>query len=125
MDKRTLDDILQATSDALFPADIGKRAVAIDSVASDGDTPLHVMVRRGDLPAVRVLLAAGARADAAGDMGETPLHVAVSVDAPAIAEALLAHGADPDRRCEFGDTPRERARARGGAVARAFPGTKR
>ena len=125
MDVRTLDEILQATSDALFPADMGRRVVTPDSVASDGDTPLHVMARRRDVHAVRLLLAAGARANAAGDMGETPLHVAISVNAPAIAELLLAHGADPDRRCGFGDTPRERARARGGAIARALSGTKR
>ena len=117
---RSLEDLLQSTSNVLFPAELGKRKVAVNDCDCDGDTPLHVIARRKDLGAVEQLIAAGARVNAVGDMGETPLHVAVSVESPEIVRALLSAGANPNVACEFGDTARERALARGGPVARAF-----
>jgi ankyrin repeat protein len=107
---RTLAEILQSTSDVLFPQDLGNRAVSIDSCASDGDTPLHVMVWRSDVEGVEILLAAGANANAIGDMSETPLHVACRQHNAAIARLLLAAGARDDIRGEFGSTPREMAK---------------
>src|SRR5688572_11029647 len=117
---RTLDEVLQSTSDVLFPADIGKRRVAIDSHDSDGDTPLHVMTWRNDLEAVDLLVSAGADVNAVGDMGETPLHVAISRQNLAIAKALLKAGARDGIRSEFGSTPREMAVRQGGAMAALF-----
>lgn len=102
---RTLEDILQSTSDSLFPAELGARRVAVDSRDADGDTPLHVLVRRRDFDGAKQLIAAGANPNAVGDMGETPLHVAVRQGAADIVEALVAAGARPDIRSEFGDTP--------------------
>ena len=67
-----------SASDVLFPEDLGERLVTIHSRASDGDSPLHVMVWRRDTAGAEVLVAAGADINAVGDMGETPLHVAVS-----------------------------------------------
>jgi ankyrin repeat protein len=117
---RTLDEVLQSTSDVLFPADLGERPVAIDSHGSDGDTPLHVMAWRNDLEAVEILIAAGADVNAVGDMGETPLHVAVRRGNVAMAEALLKAGARDDIRSEFESTPREKAVEMGGAMAELF-----
>ncbi len=70
-----LEDVLQSTSDSLFPADLGGRAVTIDSRGGDDDTPMHVMAWRNDLEGVEVLIRSGADVNATGDMGETPLHV--------------------------------------------------
>ncbi len=114
---RTLDQILQSTSDVLFPADLGERRVEVDSRSVDGDTPLHVLVWRRDPEGVEVLLGAGAEVDAAGEMGETPLHVAIRQEHPRMAELLLKAGANVEIRSEFGRTPLELAASKGGELA--------
>jgi ankyrin repeat protein len=119
-DQRTLEEILQSTSDVLFPAELGDRQVSLDSTDCDGDTPLHVLVWRKDRHAVDVLIAAGADVNAVGDMGETPLHVAVAQGDEAIIRSLLRAGARTDIRSEFGQTAAERAMAKGGGIARLF-----
>ena len=119
-DQRTLDEILQSTSDVLFPAELGDRQVTLDSSDSDGDTPLHVLVRRKDRYAVDVLIAAGVDVNAVGDMGETPLHVAVAQEDEAIIRSLLRAGARTVIRSEFNQTAAERAKETGGAIARLF-----
>lgn len=116
----TLEEILASVSDVLFPAEMGKKAIAISSTDCDGDSPLHVMVWRDDAYAVKVLLAAGANPNAIGDMGETPLHVAVGKENCTIAEALLQAGAKANIRSEFNETAQERAIRKGGAIARLF-----
>ncbi|QPH54853.1 ankyrin repeat domain-containing protein [Pontivivens ytuae] len=105
---RSLDEVLQSTVDTLFPHKMGKHQVKVNSRDSCGDTPLHVIVRRGDLHGVRLLIEAGADVNAIGDMGETPLHVAVGQGSPDVVEALLRAGARDDIRSEFDDTPREK-----------------
>lgn len=75
--RATLDEILAATSDILYPEDLGKRRVTIDSADRNGDTPLHVMVWRKDRYAVSLLIEKGADVNAIGDMSETPLHIAI------------------------------------------------
>ena len=117
MDMRTLQEILQSTSDALFPTELGEREVSLDSQDCDGDTALHVLAWRGDSAGAKALIAAGAAPNAIGDMGETPLHVAVRQDNSGLVEVLLEAGANPDIRSEFGETPREMASAKSGAVA--------
>ncbi len=115
---RSLEDILQSTSDSLFPADMGRRPVRIDSRSADGDTPLHVLLSRKDVAGAKALLEAGADPNAIGDMGETPLHVAIRQGALAAIEALLMAGANADIRSEFGDSPRTMAAAKNGDMAR-------
>lgn len=115
---RTLEEILQSTSDSLFPADLGRRRVAIDSRGCDGDTPLHVVLWRKDFGGAKDLIEAGADPNAVGDMGETPLHVAIRQQIPDIIDSLLAAGANPDIRSEFGETPRSMAASKKGVIAR-------
>ncbi|MBD9478387.1 ankyrin repeat domain-containing protein [Pseudoxanthomonas sp. PXM02] len=115
---RTLQEILQSTSDVLFPAELGEREVSLDSQDCNGYTPLHVLAWRGDSAGAKALIAAGAAPDGIGDMGETPLHVAVRQENSELVEALLEAGANPDIRSEFGKTPREMAAAKSDAVAR-------
>jgi uncharacterized protein len=85
----SLDEMLQSTSDVLFPEEMGKRVVTLVSKDADGDTPLHVMTWRGDRVAVRAFIDAGANIDAVGDMGQTPLHVAVMREDEFLTELLL------------------------------------
>jgi uncharacterized protein len=115
---RTVEEILQSTSDSLFPAELGRRRVAIDSRGCDGDTPLHVLLWRKDFGGAKDLIEVGADPNAVGDMGETPLHVAIRQDVPDIVDSLLAAGANPDIRSEFGETPRSMAATHKGVIAR-------
>jgi ankyrin repeat protein len=107
---QALTDVLQSTSDVLFPDDLGERAVTIDSRGYDGDTPLHVMAWRNDLEGAEILVNAGADVNAPGEMSETPLHVALRQENAQMVEMLLRAGARDDIRGEFGHTPRDLAR---------------
>ena len=69
--RRSLAEILASTPDILFPAELGRAPVTLDSTDCDGDTPLHVMVRRNDIHAVQTLIEAGAKLNGIGDMGKT------------------------------------------------------
>ena len=115
---RSLNEVLQSTSDALFPADLGKRTITVDTRDCDGDTALHVLVRRKDLAGVELLLTASANPNAVGDMGETPLHVAIRSGSDDIVLALMRHGARPEARTEFGETAMDMAIKQGGEIAR-------
>jgi ankyrin repeat protein len=110
MKTKTLSEVLQSTSEILFPDSLGRRVVHIDSRDSDGDTPLHKIVRGNDAEATRLLIEAGADVNAIGDMGETPLHAAASQRNQEIFRMLLSAGANPHIRSELGYTPAERAK---------------
>lgn len=103
-DSRSLDEILQSTSDTLFPAELGEKVVSIQSKDVDGDTPLHVMLWRDDSYGALVLIESGADVNAVGDMGETPLHIAIRKENAKVASALIGAGARTDIRSEFGQT---------------------
>ncbi len=119
---RRLDELLQSTSDVLFPAGLGTMPVEIDSRSACGDTPLHVLVRWQDRRGVAQLLDAGADVDSVGEMGETPLHVAVTLGDIGLVRLLLEAGARADIRSEFGETARDKALRTGGAVAGLLAG---
>ena len=118
---RSLDEVLQSTSDVLFPQDLGERQVTIDSCGVDGDTPLHVMAWRNDAEGLEILITGGADVNAIGDMSETPLHVACRQANLKVVELLLRAGARDDIRGEFGLTPREIA-MENPEMARLFDG---
>ena len=113
MVQRTLNEVLKSTSDSLFPAELGKAEVRIDSADCDGETPLHVLIWRGDVEGALLLIENGANIDAIGDMGETPLHVAISKNEKRVIDALLEVGARTDIVSEFGQTQAEKARQYG------------
>jgi ankyrin repeat protein len=116
--KRTIEQVLQSTSESLFPAELGKAKVKIDSSDCDGDTPIHVLIWRGDTEGAILLIASGAPIDAIGDMGETPLHVAISKNNTRIISALIEAGARTDIVSKFGETAIEKAAQRGITVRR-------
>jgi uncharacterized protein len=118
--RRSLAEILQSTSDVLFPAEMGERVVALDSMDVDGDTPLHVLAWRNDHYAVQLLIEAGSDINAVGDMGNTPLHVALMKEDERMADILLSAGATTDIRSEFNNTPQELAEKLGGEMLKLF-----
>jgi ankyrin repeat protein len=68
---------------------------AIDDVDNLGRTPLHWAARRGDMEAVQLLLAYGAKCEARGSRkGTTPLFAAAKAWNEDVVRLLLEHGAD-------------------------------
>ena len=112
-DRRTLTEVLQSTSDSIFPEEMGEADVDLDSAGVDGDTPLHVLIWRGDTEGVLMLLENGAPVNAVGDMGETPLHIAITKKDMRVIEALIKAGAKTDIVSEFGETPKQKAERKG------------
>jgi ankyrin repeat protein len=70
-----------------------------------GDAPLAAAAARGDLAAVRALLAKGTVVDALEVDGTTALHAAVDADHLDVADALLRAGANASRGDRYGVTP--------------------
>jgi len=99
---------------------MGEETVTVDSRGVDGDTPLHVMLWRGNTYAVLRLIEAGADVNAVGDMSETPLHIAVKMQSIAAVKAMLGAGADMSLMSEFGQSPRSVADELGGDIRRLF-----
>lgn len=118
--RQTIAEILASCSDTLFPAEMGEAVVHINSTDADGDTPLHVMLWRGDSYGAKCLIAAGADVNAAGDMSETPLHIATRKGKADIIMLLLEKGADPNMKSEFEQTPRSLATEIGPDITRLF-----
>lgn len=118
--RETLSQVLASCSETLFPADMGSAPVSLQSRDVDGDTPLHVMLWRGNTYGALQLIEAGADVNAVGDMSETPLHIAVKKQNVTVVEALLSAGADPTMVSEFGQMPRQLAEELGGDISRLF-----
>jgi ankyrin repeat protein len=105
---RSLDEVLNSLCDRLGDfADCDP--LTVNSAGASGDTPLHVAMWRGDLPAAEVLLRNGANVNGVGEKTETPLHVAIRQRNVAGVQLLLTHGARLDARSEFDRTPPEEA----------------
>ncbi len=121
--RQSLEEILASCSDTLFPAQMGKAKIEVNSVDVDGDTPLHVLTRRGNTYGIKLLLEAGAYVNALGDMSETPLHIAMRQGDAEVIALLLGCGADPDIMSEFDQTPRSIAQEHGGDIRRLLSHT--
>ena len=118
--RQSLEEILASCSDTLFPAELREAKVDLDSRDADGDTPLHVLLWRGNNYGVQRLIEAGADVNAVGDMSETPLHIAVRKNNIDAITQLLQAGADPSRVSEFGQTPKDIANSIGGQTKQLF-----
>lgn len=113
MPSRNLNEVLQTVSDRLFPAENGEAKVKIDSLGSDGDTPLHIFIWAGETKNAMLLIENGAPLDVVGDMGETPLHVALRNTDKKVVTALMGAGAKTDIVSEFGVAATDLARKLG------------
>lgn len=116
--RQTLEEILASCSDTLFPAQMGEAEVQVNSTDVEGDTPLHVLVWRGNIYGIKLLLEAGAHVNAPGDMSETPLHIAMRQGNIEVIALLLGNGANPDILSEFNQTPRSIAANLSGDIRR-------
>lgn len=79
----------------------------------EGRTPLHLAVKRRDVPMVELLLGKGVSLEAADARGQTALHYAAAEGYGKTVEILLEKGANPESRDAGGALPRDLA-ARGG-----------
>jgi len=108
--RESLEDVLQSTSESLFPAEMGSKKVGINSCDCQGDTPLHILISRGNVAGALLVIESGANVDAVGDMGETPLHLAVRSKNYNLIAALINKGANRNIVSEFGKSPVDEAK---------------
>ncbi|XP_015416705.1 PREDICTED: B-cell lymphoma 3 protein, partial [Myotis davidii] len=74
----------------------------------DGDTPLHIAVVQGNLPAVHRLVSlfqhGGRELDIYNNLRQTPLHLAVITTLPSVVRLLVMAGASPMALDRHGQT---------------------
>ncbi len=119
MNTNSLTDFLTSCADVLL---LDEAEITVESVGSDGDTPLHVALWQGRTEMIPLLIEAGADVDAVGDMSETPLHVAVKQQNLPAVKAILSSGANRHLLSEFGQSARGMAMGMGGEIRKAFAG---
>ena len=119
-ERQSLDEILQSVSDVLFPDKLGKEKVDVNSKDFDGDTPLHILISRGNNYGAELLIESGANINAVGDMGETPLHVAITRKNIKAIQMLVESGAVTNIKSEFNETAKEKALKIGGEIGKLF-----
>jgi ankyrin repeat protein len=94
--------------------------------AANGRRALNWAALYNHVPAIHVLLAAGASVDSSNRTGFAPLHHAAEAGALEAAQALLKAGANPRLVTLSGGTPAAVARARGfAAVAQLLEAAER
>ena len=99
----TLAEVLQDAADSPGFENVG--AVDVGTIGSEGQTPLHWMAVLGDVPAIHLLVNAGANVDAQDAHGDTALHEALKLHHIPAARALLENGARSDLRNKQGLSP--------------------
>lgn len=107
--RETVEEILVRLSERMFPAEMGRAVVTIDSREADGDGVLHNLLYGKEHYPALALIEAGADVNAVGNVGYTPLHVSAFRDDADMIEKLLYAGADPQVKCEVGKTPLDTA----------------
>ena len=100
--RRLLEEALQRYAD--HPSFEGVDLTAADQGGGDGDTPLHIAIRLGNLEDARLFLEHGANVNKQGDIGYTALHNASMQSNAAAVRLLLEHGANCDVKSDFGET---------------------
>lgn len=75
-----------------------QKGARIEVKDNQGNTPLMVAARIGNVDAARLLIARGGNLNAANSLGETPLIMSVQRRDTAMTRLLLTQGADPAKR---------------------------
>ena len=79
------------------------------TVNNEGETELHVVVKRNMIFRAKSLIEAGADVDAKCNQLETPLHKAVQQDQKDMVKILLENGASINERNKYKETPLHKA----------------
>ncbi|XP_068178556.1 85/88 kDa calcium-independent phospholipase A2 isoform X2 [Antennarius striatus] len=82
-----------------------ERGCAVNYLSKTGESPLHILTRRGRFEAAMVLLTHGADANLRGGDGNTALHLAMKMDHMELIKALIVFGADVEIHNDLGETP--------------------
>eukprot|EP01007_Sphenomonas_quadrangularis_P002899 NODE_502_length_1411_cov_113.784875_g380_i0.p1 GENE.NODE_502_length_1411_cov_113.784875_g380_i0~~NODE_502_length_1411_cov_113.784875_g380_i0.p1 ORF type:complete len:388 (+),score=59.31 NODE_502_length_1411_cov_113.784875_g380_i0:85-1248(+) len=85
----------------------------LNSMDTDGFTPLYCAAQLGDVTVLEIFLSNGANPNIPVANGCVPLHVAASKGRVSAVQVLLQHGADPNPRSAQGTTPLYAASAAG------------
>ncbi|KAL1005706.1 hypothetical protein UPYG_G00062630 [Umbra pygmaea] len=78
----------------------------VNHPSKTGESPLHILTRRGRFEASMVLLTHGADPNLRGMDGNTSLHLAMKMDQLDLIKALIVFGADVEMPNDLGETPR-------------------
>ena len=107
----SVDSILDAMAD--LPEYLGLNRPDVNTKGRFGNTPLKIAAVWGDVDAIELLVAAGARINERNEDGMTALHHAAAQNHPQAVKKLIALGASVDTRDDDGKTPLELARILG------------
>ncbi|ELT90707.1 hypothetical protein CAPTEDRAFT_216660 [Capitella teleta] len=82
----------------------------LEAPNTEGETALHIMIKRNRLECVMALLSRGARAEAKGCHDNSTLHMAIEVGNADMLQALIVFGADINSTNKFKASPRHAAK---------------
>ncbi|XP_046872867.1 85/88 kDa calcium-independent phospholipase A2 isoform X1 [Hypomesus transpacificus] len=82
-----------------------ERGSTVNYLSKTGESPLHVLTRRGRFEAAMVLLTHGGHPNLRGQDGNTALHLAMKMDHMDLIKALIVFGADVEIHNDLGETP--------------------
>ncbi|XP_055014773.1 85/88 kDa calcium-independent phospholipase A2 isoform X2 [Boleophthalmus pectinirostris] len=78
---------------------------AVNYLSKTGESPLHILTKKGRFEASMVLLTHGASPNLKGQNGDTALHLAMKMDHIDLIKALIVFGADVEIHNDLGETP--------------------
>lgn len=78
---------------------------AVNYLSQTGESPLHILTKKGRFEATMVLLTHGANPNVKGQNGDTALHLAMKMDHIELIKALIVFGADVEIHNDLGETP--------------------
>ncbi|XP_056125642.1 85/88 kDa calcium-independent phospholipase A2 isoform X1 [Rhinichthys klamathensis goyatoka] len=81
------------------------RGCNVNYLSKTGESPLHILTKRGRFEAAMTLLTHGADPNIKGQDGNTALHLAMKLDHMDLIKALMVFGADVEVHNDVGETP--------------------
>ncbi|KAM9493755.1 85/88 kDa calcium-independent phospholipase A2 isoform 2-T2 [Clarias gariepinus] len=81
------------------------RGCSLNYLSKTGESPLHILTKKGRYEAAMTLLTHGANPNIKGENGNTALHLAMKLDHMELIKALIVFGADVEIHNDLGETP--------------------
>uniref|UniRef100_A0A8C9R7G9 phospholipase A2 n=1 Tax=Scleropages formosus TaxID=113540 RepID=A0A8C9R7G9_SCLFO len=78
---------------------------SVNYLSKTGESPLHILTKKGRFEAAMVLLTHGADPNLRGEGGNTALHLAMKMDHIELIKALIVFGAEVEIPNDLGETP--------------------